>query len=76
MPSMPPSSPDLSPIENYWAYMQRKMDVRGCSTFTEFKEALTEEARSTHPAVFSNLVGSMKRRLDACIKRGGGKTSY
>jgi len=26
--------------------------------------------------VFANLVGSMKKRMADCIKRGGGKTSY
>ena len=72
----PPSSPDLSPIENFWAYLQAKMDAKGCSTFAEFKAALYQEAKATPLHIFSNLVGSMKKRLAICIKRGGQKTSY
>jgi transposase len=72
----PPSSPDLSPIENFWGDLQRRMDAKGCSTFTEFKDTLIQEALATHPTVFTKLVGSMKRRLAGCIKNGGGKTSY
>ena len=72
----PPSSPDLSPIENFWGYLGRKMDAKGCATFQEFQAALLQEAKATPPRVFSNLVGSMKKRLTDCINKGGGKTKY
>ena len=72
----PPSSPDLNPIENFWGHLQRRMDAKGCSNFTEFKATLIQEAKATQPTVFANLVGSMKKRMADCIKRGGGKTSY
>jgi len=52
------------------------MDAKGCSNFTEFKATLIQEAKATQPTVFANLVGSMKKRMADCIKRGGGKTSY
>lgn len=39
----PPNSPDLSPIENVWSYVQAKVDARGCKTFDEFKGAVAEE---------------------------------
>jgi hypothetical protein len=51
------------------------MDAKGCSNFTEFKATLIQEAKATQPTVFANLVGSMKKRMADCIKRGGGKTS-
>ena len=72
----PPSSPDLSPIENFWGYLERKMDAKGCLTFEEFKAALYQEAKATPSDVFSNLVGSMKKRMADCIRRGGEKTSH
>jgi hypothetical protein len=72
----PPSSPDLSPIENFWGYLTKKMDAKGCETFEEYQAALHLEAKATPQRVFSNLVGSMRRRLADCIKKEGGKTSY
>ena len=72
----PPTSPDLNPIENYWSYLQAKMDAKGCKNFTEFKAALLQEAKSTPLAYFSNLVGSMGKSLAECISKGGDKTKY
>ena len=40
------SSPDLSLIENVKAYLQARMDAKGCTTFTEYRAALVEEART------------------------------
>ena len=72
----PPSSPDLSPIENFWGYLSKKMDAKGCETFEEYQAALHLEAKATPQRVFINLVGSMRKRLADCIKKEGGKTSY
>ena len=70
----PASSPDLNPIENFWGYLQRKMDAKGCRTFSEYRAALETEARLVPRAYFSKLVGSMPKRLADCIKLEGGKT--
>ena len=72
----PANSPDLNPIENFWGYLQRKMDAKGCATFSEYREALETEARLVSPTYFSNLVGSMPERLAECIELGGDKTGY
>jgi hypothetical protein len=72
----PPTSPDLNPIENFWSYLQAKMDSKGCQTFTEYQAALIQEAKATPTAYFSKLVGSMGNRLAECIKKGGDKTRY
>jgi DDE superfamily endonuclease len=70
----PASSPDLNPIENFWGYLQRKMDAKGCRTFSEYRAALETEARLVPHVYFSKLVGSMPKRMADCIKLEGGKT--
>jgi hypothetical protein len=35
IPFWPPNSPDLSPIENVWAYVQQKVDKAGCQNFKD-----------------------------------------
>ena len=72
----PANSPDLNPIENFWGYLQRKMDAKGCRTFSEYRAALETEARLVPRAYFSKLVGSMPKRLADCIKLEGDKTEY
>ena len=83
MPSMPrvladwpPNSPDLNPMENFWGYLQQKMDAKGCKTFSEFSTALHSEVKAIPKKVFSNLVDSMPKRMAACIALDGGKTRY
>jgi len=72
----PPHSPDLSPIENVWAYVQSKVDVEGCKTFEEFKDCVTSTFRLLPKVVLHNLYKSMKARISQCIERFGGKTKY
>jgi hypothetical protein len=72
----PPNSPDLNPIENFWSYLQAKLDARGCATFDQFKAAVKMEAKAVPKDYFSKLVGSMPKRLTECIALGGGKTKY
>lgn len=74
--SWPPNSPDLSPIENVWGYVQAKVDARGCTTFEQFKEAVEEELAAVPRSMCINLVNSMKGRLAKVIELGGGKTGY
>lgn len=72
----PPNSPDLNPIENVWAYVQARVDQRGCKTFDDFKAAVKEELMSVPKQMLANLVNSMKSRLELVIKRGGDRTGY
>ena len=65
----PPNSPDLNPIENVWAYVQRRVHARGCLTFEQFKQAVPQK-------YISNLYTSMPKRLSAVISRGGDRTRY
>jgi transposase len=72
----PPNSPDLSPIENVWAYVDRKVQARGCTSFAEFKATVLEELKEVPKSVLSNLCASMKERVKAVLQTGGGKTKY
>lgn len=72
----PPNSPDLNPIENFWSYLQAKLDARGCTTFEQFSAAVHIEAKAVPTDYFAKLVESMPKRLAKCIELGGGKTKY
>ena len=37
LPSRPPSSPDPSPIEDFWGSVEGQVDELGCKTFDEFQ---------------------------------------
>jgi hypothetical protein len=72
----PPNSPDLNPIENLWAWLQARVDQKGCSSFEEFKQAVDSELAAVPKEHLANLVASMKKRLQLVVKRGGGPTGY
>lgn len=72
----PPNSPDLNPIENVWAYVQRRVDSRGCSTFSEFKQAVVSELAAVPHSVVDSLYKSMKTRLQEVINQGGVRIQY
>ena len=72
----PPNSPDLNPIENVWAYVQRRVHARGCSTFEQFKQAVLQELAAVPHKHISKLYTSVPKRLSAVISRGGDRTRY
>ena len=74
--SWPPSSPDLSPIENLWGIMQSKIEAKGCKNFAEFKDALHDEWKSASKHVLRSLLNSVNKRLASCLKLGGDRTKY
>jgi hypothetical protein len=76
LPEWPPNSPDLSPIENLWGYVQAKVDAVGCKDFQEFKQTVVQTLANTPQSVLVNLLNSMKSRVSDCIQLGGGKTKY
>jgi hypothetical protein len=72
----PPSSPDLSPIENLWALIDAKMQEKACKSFDEFKEALQKEWSLVSKCTILSLMSSVKRRIEKCIALKGDLTKY
>ena len=76
MQDWPPNSPDLSPIENLWGYVQGKVNARGCKTFADYQAAVLSELKSVPKQMLRNLFDSMPTRLADCLKAKGGKTAH
>jgi hypothetical protein len=72
----PARSCDLNPIEHVWAYVQRKLNARGCKTWAEFKAAVGQELRSVPQRMIDSLYKSMDKRMEAVIEAGGARTRY
>lgn len=72
----PPNSPDLSPIENVWGYVDGKVQAKGCKTFAEFKQAVLLELQKVPKDMLSKLCEGMKGRVAMVLASGGGKTRY
>ena len=76
LPSWPPNSPDLSPIENLWGYVGARVEALGPTSFEAFTEAVIHELGNVPRNVLQNLFNSMPRRIAQVIENGGGKTKY
>ena len=76
LPNWPPSSPDLSLIENVWSFLQSKLDSLGCQTFHAFKAALVREAKSINRVFSQRLFDGMPSRLQECMKKHGDLTKH
>lgn len=76
LPGWPPNSPDLSPIENAWAWVEAEVDSRGCTNFENFQETLLEVWENLPPHIVKGLMRSIPDRLRECVEKKGGKTPY
>ena len=76
MANYPPNSPNLNPIENLWVYVQKKVDAAGCKSFQAFKQCVVKTIERAPRSLLKSLIGSMDRRVKACIELKGGKTKY
>ena len=68
----PANSPDLSPIENLWGWMNSKLHkLDKCKNIEELKEKL-EQVRQSIPANFlHNMFDGMKARMQRVIDLNG-----
>lgn len=72
----PPMSPDLSPIENLWHIVKRKIAGRHFQTKNQLWEAVLAAWNSIPLGSLISLLDSMPRRIEAVIKSRGGPTKY
>ncbi len=72
----PACSPDLSPIENVWRILKRKMRQRRPRTVAHLKTCLQEEWDKITPETLHHLVSSVPKRLLSVVKRNGNITKW
>lgn len=72
----PPYSPDLNPIENFWAFMKDKVSKVAPATKDELVGILKAEWDKISQAEIDNFVNSMPNRIQACLEAKGGHTRY
>ena len=72
----PAQSPDLNPIENVWAELNRRLRKRKCNSEEELFELLTKTWNELDAAYLQKLIESMPRRCAAVIKSKGFPIDY
>lgn len=72
----PANSPDLSPIENLWRFLKRKVVARRPTTTEMLRRILQEEWVKVPVEEVRKLVESMPRRVAAVIKLKGDATKW
>lgn len=72
----PGNSPDLNPIENIWAYVQKLMPRRPPHNADELWEQVQRAWQSVPTRVVRNVIDSMRRRLDSVARANGNFTKY
>ena len=74
----PARSPDLSPIENLWAWLPHQVYKGGqqYSSLTELKKAVEKAVSAIPVKLLANLIDSMKGRLKKIIAAKGNHIKY
>jgi hypothetical protein len=72
----PPYSPDLNPIENLWAEMDKRMASTQADTKEELEKLVAQEWAATSTDFCRKLARSMPKRIAQVIERGGAYTDY
>ena len=72
----PANSPDANPIEHVWAYLERRLQKRDCSTDDELWDLLQKEWNKVPMSYIEKLYNSMPNRLKAMRTMRGCTTKY
>lgn len=71
LPDWPARSPELTLIENLWAIIQRRVDLRGPSDADELWKFVKEEWNAISDEDARTLLDSFPARLKRCVDAGG-----
>ena len=72
----PPYSPDLNPIENLWAEMDKLMDSTQAETKKELESLINTTLTAIPRNFFRKLALSMPKRIAQVIERNGAYTDF
>src|SRR5882724_4872164 len=72
----PPCSPDLSPIENLWAIMKKRVERSEKKTVSQWKEEIQKIWEEVSHDLLKSLIDSIPRRLQMVIAAKGEKIKY
>ncbi len=82
MLSIPPRSPDLNPIENFFNVVRTQLHHGALSanltheTFEQFQERVEKTMRSVPTDLIDNTIASIRKRLQQIIEGKGHRTKY
>ena len=74
--SWPPYSPDLSPIENLWGILKRKVDARKPDSIESLRIVAVDEWNKIPLKIVQNCISSMPNRLASVIRSNGAIVAY
>jgi transposase len=72
----PPYSSDLSPIENLWSDLKRRVYAHHPKTMEELEDWISKEWQATDLNFISHICRSMPKRLQLLLDNHGHKISY
>lgn len=79
---IPPRSPDLNPIENFFHLAKQKLRQQALDeniqqeTFQEFSDRLKRTMFQFDKEIINKIIESMDKRVDEIIKSGGYRSKY
>ena len=76
---MPPNSPDLNPIENMWSLLKNRLNSFDSAPkgLEELNERVTDVwYNQIKQKECQNVINSMPKRIQACIRAKGKWTKY
>lgn len=76
LPDWPSNSPDFNPIEDIWSMMDSELKKATPKDIRALKSNLRKIWKNLDETKIKASIGSLPRRLEECIERGGERTSY
>ena len=75
-PEWPSYSPDLSPIENVWAWLKNQVNKDMPKTVSALKKSIKKHWELVNEEFLSPYYNSMQNRMEALIEKDGDKINY